>query len=409
MRLSALAVVTVVAAALGGGAALGIGKGTGWLDQGTKTVVVRAAAPRTAALPASATSTAAPLPGKGFDPQRIFAERSPGVVTVFAYFGDPSSTATAVSQGSGFVISPKGYVLTNSHVITNAGEGSSVRAAQHLFVEFADGDRAEAKVVGWDLYDDVGLLQLKTNAHPLTPVPLGDSATVAVGEPVAAIGSPLGSDIGVNTLTVGVVSAIHRSIDALTVKLYKVVDAIQTDAPITHGNSGGPLLDARGRVIGINAQIRSANGTGSNDSGIGFAIPIDAAKHSVAQLISKGKVTYAYVGISTEDLTPSLARALGYKAEHGALIVRVTGGSPGDKAGLHGGDREAYVLGRTLETGGDVIVAIDGKPVDGADDVVRFVSFSLRPKDVAVFTILKPGGERKKVAVTLAERRLPAG
>ena len=409
MRLSALAGVTVAAAALGGGAALGIGKGTGWLDQGTKTVVVRAAAPRTAALPASATSTAAPLPGKGFDPQRIFAERSPGVVTIFAYFGDPSSTATAVSQGSGFVISPKGYVLTNSHVITNAGEGSSVRAAQHLFVEFADGDRAEAKVVGWDLYDDVGLLQLKTNAHPLSPVPLGDSATVAVGEPVAAIGSPLGSDIGVNTLTVGVVSAIHRSIDALTVKLYKVVDAIQTDAPITHGNSGGPLLDARGRVIGINAQIRSANGTGSNDSGIGFAIPIDAAKHSVAQLISRGKVTYAYVGISTEDLTPSLARALGYKAEHGALIVRVTGGSPGDKAGLHGGDREAYVLGRTLETGGDVIVAIDGKPVDGADDVVRFVSFSLRPKDVAVFTILRPGGERKKVAVTLAERRLPAG
>jgi 2-alkenal reductase len=409
MRLSALAVVTVAAAALGGGAALGIGKGTGWLDQGTKTVVVRAAAPRTAALPASATSTAAPLPGKGFDPQRIFAERSPGVVTIFAYFGDPSSTATAVSQGSGFVISPKGYVLTNSHVITNAGEGSSVRAAQHLFVEFADGDRAEAKVVGWDLYDDVGLLQLKTNAHPLSPVPLGDSASVAVGEPVAAIGSPLGSDIGVNTLTVGVVSAIHRSIDALTVKLYKVVDAIQTDAPITHGNSGGPLLDARGRVIGINAQIRSANGTGTNDSGIGFAIPIDAAKHSVAQLISKGKVTYAYVGISTEDLTPSLARALGYKAEHGALIVRVTGGSPGDKAGLHGGNREAYVLGRTLETGGDVILAIDGKPVDGADDVVRFVSFSLRPKDVAVFTILKPGGERKKVAVTLTERRLPAG
>ena len=409
MRLSALAVVTVAAAALGGGAALGIGKGAGWLDQGTKTVVVRAAAPRTAALPASATSTAAPLPGKGFDPQRIFAERSPGVVTIFAYFGDPSSTATAVSQGSGFVISPKGYVLTNSHVITNAGEGSTVRAAQHLFVEFADGDRAEAKVVGWDLYDDVGLLQLKTNAHPLSPVPLGDSATVAVGEPVAAIGSPLGSDIGVNTLTVGVVSAIHRSIDALTVKLYKVVDAIQTDAPITHGNSGGPLLDARGRVIGINAQIRSANGTGTNDSGIGFAIPIDAAKHSVAQLISKGKVTYAYVGISTEDLTPSLARALGYKAEHGALIVRVTVGSPGDKAGLHGGNREAYVLGRTLETGGDVILAIDGKPVDGADDVVRFVSFSLRPKDVAVFTIRTPGGERKKVAVTLAERRLPAG
>jgi 2-alkenal reductase len=405
MRLPALAVATVVAAALGGGAALGIGKGAGWLDQGTKTVVVRAAAGKPETLPASATSKVSALPGKGFDPQRIFAERSPGVVTIFAYFGDPNSTATSVSQGSGFVISPKGYVLTNSHVITDAGDSPPVRAAEHVFVEFADGDRAEATVIGWDLYDDVGLLRLEPNAHSLVPVPLGESAAVAVGEPVAAIGSPLGNE---STLTVGVVSAIHRSIDAYTVRLYKVVDAIQTDAPITHGNSGGPLFDARGRVIGINAQIRSTSGTG-NDSGIGFAIPIDAAKNSVAQLISKGKVTYAYVGISTENMTPSLARALGYKVDHGALIVGVNGGSPAEKAGLHGGNREAHVLGSTLETGGDVIVAIDGKPVNGADDVVRFVSFSLRPKDVAVFTILKPGGQRKRVAVTLAERRLPAG
>ena len=139
----------------------------------------------------------------------------------------------------------------------------------------------------------------------------------------------------------------------------------------------------------------------------GFAIPIDAAKRSVAQLIAKGEVTYAYVGISTEDMTPSLARALGYKVDHGALIVNVNGGSPAEKAGLRGGARDANVLGRTVTTGGDVIVAIDGKPVNGADDVVRFVSFSLKPKDVAVVTIVKPGGERKKVAVTLAERKLP--
>ncbi|MDX6406937.1 MAG: hypothetical protein QOE13_8 [Gaiellaceae bacterium] len=407
MRLPAIAVVTVVAAALGGGAALGIGKSAGWLDQGTKTVVVRAQASQPTALPASATSKAAPLPLKGFDPQRIFAARSPGVVTIFAYFGDPSSAATSVSQGSGFVISPKGYVLTNSHVITNAGDSGPVKAAAHLFVEFADGDRAEAKVVGWDLYDDVGLLRLATHGHALSPVPLGESAAVAVGEPVAAIGSPLGNEIGVNTLTVGVVSAIHRSIDAITVRRYKVVDAIQTDAPITHGNSGGPLLDARGRVIGINAQIRSTSGTG-NDSGIGFAIPIDAAKHSVAQLIAKGAVTYAYVGITTEDMTPSLSRSLGYKVAHGALIAGVNSGSPAEAAGLKGGDREAHALGRTLDTGGDVIVAIDGKPINGADDVVRFVSFSLRPKDVAVFTIVRDGKE-KKVAVTVAERRLPAG
>ena len=404
MRLPALAVVTVVAAALGGGAALGIGKGTGWLDEGTKTVVVKAQPSPAASLPASATSKVPPLQGSSFDPQRIFAARSPGVVTIFAYFGDPKSEATERAQGSGFVISPKGYILTNSHVITNAGESSKVQAAQHLYVEFADGDRVEAHSVGWDLYDDVGLVRVDPGAHRLSPVPLGDSALVNVGEPVAAIGSPLGNE---NTLTVGVVSAIHRSIGAITVQKYKVIDAIQTDTPITHGSSGGPLLDARGRVIGINAQIRSTSGNG-NDSGIGFAIPIDAAKNSVAQLIAKGRVTYAYVGISTENMTPSLARVLGYKTQHGALIVDVSAGSPGAKAGLVGGSREVDVLDRTVTTGGDVIVAIDGRPIRGADDVVRFVSYSLRPKDVAVFTIIRHG-QRKKVAVTLAERLLPPG
>lgn len=407
MRAGPLAAVSVVAAVLGGGAALGIGKGAGWLDQGTKTVVVRAQASSPAALPAAVTSKVPALPGTGFDPQRIFAQRSPGVVTIFAYFGDPSSQDTQVSQGSGFVISPRGYVLTNSHVMTNAGETApaQVHAADHLFVEFSNGDRAEAKVVGWDLYDDVGLVRVDPGAHPLSPVPLGQSATVAVGQPVAAIGSPLGNE---NTLTVGVISAIHRSIDAITVRKYKVVDAIQTDAPITHGNSGGPLFDARGRVIGINAQIRSATGNG-NDSGIGFSIPIDAAKHSVSQLIAKGRVSYAYVGITTEDMTPSLARALGYKVDHGALIEGVNGGSPAQAAGLRGGTREVDVLGiQGLATGGDVIVDIDGWPVRGADDVVRIVSFSLKPNDVAVFTVIR-NGQRKKVAVTLAERQLPSG
>ncbi|HEX9380744.1 MAG TPA: trypsin-like peptidase domain-containing protein [Gaiellaceae bacterium] len=405
MRAGSLAAVTIVAAVLGGGAALGIGKGAGWLDQGTKTVVVKAQASAPAALPASATSSVPALAGKNFDPQRIFAQRSPGVVTIFAYFGDPSSQDSQVSQGSGFVISPRGYVLTNSHVITSAGEPGPLRAADRLFVEFADGDRAEAAIVGWDLYDDVGLIRLESKAHTLSPVPLGDSAGVQVGQPVAAIGSPLGNE---NSLTVGVVSAIHRSIDAITVSKYKVVDAIQTDAPITHGNSGGPLFDARGRVIGINAQIRSVGGTG-NDAGVGFAIPIDAAKRSVGQLIRKGHVSYAYVGITTETMTPSLARALGYPVDRGALIVSVNQGSPGQQAGLRGGTRDVDVLGiqNGVTTGGDVIVDIDGTPVRGADDVVRIVSFALNPNDVAVFTIVR-NGQRKKVAVTLAERRLPS-
>jgi 2-alkenal reductase len=404
MRAPALAVATLAAAILGAAVALGIGKGTGWFDQGTKTVVVKAQASQPAALPAAATSNTGPLPGKGFDPQQLFAQRSSGVVTIFAYFGDPTAAATTQAQGSGFIISPKGYILTNSHVITNAGEGSSVHAAEHLYVEFSDGDRVEAHPVGWDLFDDVGLIRVDRKAHALAPVPLGDSATAVVGQPVAAIGSPLGNE---TTLTVGVVSAVHRSINALTVQRYKVIDAIQTDAPITHGNSGGPLFDARGRVIGINAQIESQNGTG-NDSGIGFAIPIDAAKNSVAQLIAKGRVTYAYVGISTEDLTPSLAKALGYKTARGALIVAVNGGSPAEEAGLRGGSKDVDVLGRTVSTGGDVIVAIDGRPVRRADDVVRFVSFSLKPRDVAVFTIVR-GGKQHKVAVTLTERDVPSG
>jgi 2-alkenal reductase len=405
MRAPALAALTAAAALLGGGAALGIGKSAGWFDRGTNTVVVRAQPAAPVSLPAAATSKVAPLAGSRFEPAKIFAGRSPGVVTIFAYFGDPASESTEVSQGSGFVISQKGYVLTNSHVITNAGEGATVRPAQHLFLEFSDGDRIEARVVGWDLYDDVGLLRVDARAHSLSPVPLGESASVVVGQPVAAIGSPLGNE---NTLTVGVVSAIHRSIKALTVERYKVVDAIQTDAPITHGNSGGPLFDARGRVIGINAQIQSVSG-GGNDSGIGFAIPIDAAKRSAAQLIANGRVSYAYVGITTESMTPSLARALGYGVHRGALIVGVNGGSPAEKAGLRGGTKDVYALGiRDLATGGDVIVAIDGTPVRGADDVVRLVSFALRPKEVAVFTVVRDG-VRKRVAVTMAERRPPTG
>jgi S1-C subfamily serine protease len=406
VRAGQLAAVTLVAAVLGGGAALGIGKGTGWFDQKTRTVVVNArTAPAPAALPANATSTVGPLSGKGFDPARIFRTRAAGVVTVFAFFGDPNSQSTEISQGSGFVISPKGYVLTNSHVITNAGEGSTVHPAEHLYVEFSDGDRAEARIVGWDLYDDVGLIRLTSTDHKLTAVPLGESKAVQVGQPVAAIGSPLGNE---NSLSVGVVSAIHRSIAALTVAQYRVIDAIQTDAPITHGNSGGPLFDARGRVIGINAQIRSQSGSG-NDSGVGFAIPIDAAKRSVAQLIEKGHVTYAYVGIQTDDMTPSLARALHYKVDHGALVVEVKPGSPGDRAGLRGGNSEVNILGiQDLVTGGDVIVAIDGTPVRRADDVVRIVSSELKPKDVAVFTVVRDG-QTKKLAVTLAERQLPTG
>jgi S1-C subfamily serine protease len=397
-----LIAAVLAAGALGAGVALAVGAGAGWMGRHTKTVVVnaRALAPSTP-LPAAVTSRAAPLPGNGFDPARIYRKRAPGVVTVFAFFGDPGASSTEGAQGSGFVVSPRGYILTNAHVVTNAGETTgSVRPAQHLYVEFADLDRVAARVVGWDVYDDVALVRVDPHAHALTPVPLGQSSTVEVGEPVAAIGSPLGNE---DSLAVGVVSAVHRSIPALTVARFSVVDAIQTDAPITHGNSGGPLFDARGRVIGINAQIRSQSGAG-NDSGIGFAIPIDAAKHSLVQLLHAGRVDYAFVGITTQDVTPALAAALHLPVKQGALIQRVYQGSPGAAAGLRGSSKPANVLGyQDLKSGGDVIVAIDGKPIRSADDVVRVVTFQLRPGAVATFTIVR-GGQRKIVAVTLGHR-----
>jgi S1-C subfamily serine protease len=159
------------------------------------------------AAPAAVGPSAKPLPGNGFDPRKIYTGRSAGVVTIFAQYGNDAASAQ-VAQGSGFVVSPKGYILTNSHVITNAGEGEKVKAADKVYVEFQDRDRERARIVGWDVFDDVGLIQVDPGVHEVDPVPLGNSATVVVGEPVAAIGSPFGNE---NSLGVGVVSAIARS------------------------------------------------------------------------------------------------------------------------------------------------------------------------------------------------------
>jgi len=227
-------------------------------------------------------------------------------------------------------------------------------------------------------------------------VPLGDSSRVVVGEPVAAMGSPFGNE---NSLAVGIVSATRRSIDSMTSD-YTVADAIQTDAPITHGNSGGPLFDARGRVIGINAQIRSNSG---QTEGVGFAIPINAAKRSFEQIMQTGRVAYGYVGVNAEDLTPSIARRFGYPVERGAVIACIVPGSPGEKAGLRGGSERRELNGFQFRLGGDVVVKIGARDVRSADDFVRVVSEHLLPGETVRFTIFRDG-RRLVLPVTLGER-----
>jgi len=378
----------VLAALLGAGIALGAGAATGLFGGSrTETVIVREP-PAGASTPAR---VVVPVSTPGFSPARIFARRSPGVVTVFAYF------ASEGAQGSGFVVSRAGTILTNAHVITNAGEGGPVHKADSVFVEFADHDRVPARIVGWDVFDDVGVLRVEPGRHPLAPLPLGRSAEVVVGQPVAAIGSPLGNQ---DSLAVGVVSGVGRSIAALTAPRFQLVDAIQTDAPIAHGSSGGPLLDARGRVIGINAQIRSDAG---GPAGIGFAVPIDAARRSLQQLLTTGRVAYAYAGIETEDLTPSLARRLGLRTPFGALVDAVTPAGPADQAGIRGGKSHIAFEGQTVVTGGDVVLAVDGVPVRSADDLVRIVTNTLAPRRTAVFTIVR-AGRRRQIAGRLAVR-----
>jgi S1-C subfamily serine protease len=398
VRSGPLAVVAVACALLGGVAALALGKATGWIGEKSTTTVFRSSPllpTNDGAEPAAVAPSAKPLAGNGFNPRRIYASRSAGVVTIFAQYGTDPATAD-VAQGSGFVISPKGYILTNSHVITTAGESPPVHGADRIYIEFEDRDRAPARIVGWDVFDDVGLVKVDPAAHALRPVPLGNSAAVSVGEPVAAIGSPFGNE---DSLGVGVVSATHRSISSLT-SSYSLVDAIQTDAPINHGNSGGPLFDARGRVIGINAQIRSGTG---NNTGVGFAVPINSARRSMDQLVATGRVSYAFVGVTTQDLTPALARHFGYHVEHGAVIASVQPGSPAADAGLRGGNRDKSYLGVEFRDGGDVIVALAGHPVRSSEDVVRIVTDALGPGQQVQVTVVRDG-KRLQVPLRLAER-----
>ena len=366
----------------------------GWM-RATQIVLVRT--PLSRETPAPPVVLSKPVLSRGFRPQRIFSERAPGVVTVYASFG--SLPANAVTeQGSGFVVTRSGVVLTAAHVIVSkTGAAAAATLARAVYVQFEDGDRVRAAVVGWDPYDDVGVLKVSPRAHVLDPLPLGSSSAVAVGQPVAAIGSPLGNP---TSLSVGVVSGTGRTIPSLTTN-FDLFDAIQTDAPINEGNSGGPLLNAAGEVIGINTQIQSSPESGFE--GIGFAVPVNSVKRSLARLLVSGRVAYAYLGLETENLTPAIGERFGYPALYGALVDVVAKGGPAARAGFMPGRRRVLFDGQVLTVGGDAIIAIDGSPVASSDAVAALVAERLSPGEVARFTLVRDGRTRV-VPVVLGER-----
>ncbi len=336
----------------------------------------------------------------GFNPAAIYKRYSPGVVTVISVlpgsggglFGGGTSAEEAL--GSGFVLNGNGDIATNAHVVTT-GQGGNIKRASQVFVQFPDRNRVPAKIVGDDPNADVALLQVSPAGLKLTPLPLGNSSNLVVGSPVAAIGSPFGEE---QSLSVGVISAVNRSITSLT--SFDINNAIQTDAAINHGNSGGPLLNGRGQVIGINSQIKS---TGGGGEGVGFAVPVNTVRRSIDQLRRNGKVTYSYIGVSSVDLYPQLAKRLGIDARTGALVAKVEPGSPASKANLNAGTSTITFEGDSrIPKGGDAIVAVDGKPVHGSTDLGTLVA-SRDPGTKITLSVVN-GHNHRNVTVTLAPR-----
>ena len=324
-----------------------------------------------------------------FDPARIYKAEASGVVTVVSVFGDGGGRGL----GTGFVVSRGGDVATNAHVVSD-GEGNALRRADEVYVQFEDGNQVPARVVGLDPNADVALLRVDPHGLHLRVLPLGSSRALQVGAPVAAIGSPFGEP---QSLSVGVISATDRSITSLTG--FDIAGAIQTDAAINHGNSGGPLVDARGQVVGINSQIRS---TGGGGEGVGFAVPVDTVKRSLAQLRRDGRAAYPYVGIVSVPVYPQLGRRFELGTSHGAWIQEAVADGPAARAGLHGGSGAARFQAQRFATGGDVVVAVAGRAIRRPDDVATALAPHRPGQHVRVEYVR--GGSRRSVEIELGTR-----
>jgi S1-C subfamily serine protease len=319
---------------------------------------------------------------------RVYRQASPAVANIltkateYDFFNDPVPIEGA---GSGFVIDEKGYILTNFHV---------VQEAQSIEVVLGDQTRYPGKFVGADQRNDVALVKIDPKGKRLVALPLGDSASLQVGQKVLAIGNPFGFQ---STLTTGVVSALGRNVQTSQTTL--IDEAIQTDAAINRGNSGGPLINSRGEVIGINSAIFTPSGT---TAGIGFAIPINTAKRIAQDLITDGRVHMAYIGVQTIPVAGYLAQALDLPVQEGLLVETAAKGGPAAAAGLRGGDRVAQAGMQRIAIGGDVIVAVDDAKVANTMDL-NIILNRKRPGDTVKLTVYR-GGKKMEIPVKLGER-----
>jgi putative serine protease PepD len=319
---------------------------------------------------------------------RIYRQASPAVANIltkateYDFFMDPVPVEGA---GSGFIIDARGYILTNYHV---------VEGAQLIEVVLGDQSRFPAKFIGADQRNDVALLKIEPKGKHLVALPLGDSGGLQVGQKVLAIGNPFGFQ---STLTTGVVSALGRTVQ--TSQTTFIDEAIQTDAAINRGNSGGPLINTHGDVIGINSAIYTPSGT---TAGIGFAIPINTAKNIANDLMTDGRVHRAFLGVETLPISGWLSEALDLPVKDGLLVERATKGGPAAAAGIQGGNRVVPAGMRKIAIGGDVIVAIDNQKVASQLDVNLALNHK-RPGDNITVTVYR-GGKKMDIPVKLGER-----
>jgi putative serine protease PepD len=354
-------------------------------DGGSSTTVIRRPAVTVNAAPAATTS-----PSGGMSVSEIYRKSVSGVVEVLAtgqtsggggFFGGQTESA----QGTGFQVDAKGDIVTNYHVVENS---DAVR------VRLNDGHTFPGRVIGRDPSKDIAVIRISAPADELTPLHFADSSAVQVGDSVVAIGDPYGLR---NTATTGIVSALHRTI--VSPSNDKITGVIQTDAAINSGNSGGPLLNSQGQVIGVNSQIESGSqggGGGGGNIGIGFSIPSNTVASVARNLIETAK-SKPYVGIVLVTVSPSVANATGMSP--GVEIVAVTKGAPGDQAGLQGATGTKTIEGTRFETGGDVITHIDGTAVHTSEELIAQIS-TKKPGQQIQLQIVRDG-QTRTVTVTL--------